>query len=192
MTRSAGPGSRLDEPVEEYELPDLPITPREGWLTVLSLLVMLVVGAIAIDDARWAGYSVGTHSSQTGFLPLAALASTLLGLVLSRTALSIFRIHLIASLIGGLALPYLVANSISQAPAIEGVVYLANLENHPEVIAAFERRTRVLGNGVQTVAAVRDWETLVASVNHLGGRTPRTLQPGEITRRGRWLAKPCS
>jgi predicted ATP-grasp superfamily ATP-dependent carboligase len=78
----------------------------------------------------------------------------------------------------------------AQAPAIEGVVYLANLENHPEVIAAFERRTRVLGNGVQTVAAVRDWETLVASVNRLGGRTPRTLQPGEITRRGRWLAKP--
>ena len=127
MTRSAGPGSRLDEPVEEYELPDLPITPREGWLTVLSLLVMLVVGAIAIDDARWAGYSVGTHSSQTGFLPLAALASTLLGLVLSRTALSIFRIHLIASLIGGLALPYLVANSISQAPAIEGRLHDLNV-----------------------------------------------------------------
>ncbi len=73
---------------------------------------------------------------------------------------------------------------------VDEVVYLANLENHPEVIAAFERRTRVLGNGARTVAAVRDWETLAASAARLGIRTPRTLPPGRTAAAGAWLAKP--
>ena len=72
----------------------------------------------------------------------------------------------------------------------DGVVYLATLENHPEVITAFEQRTHVLGNSATTVAAVRDWETLAACAARVGVRTPQTLAAGRPAGRGKWLAKP--
>lgn len=72
----------------------------------------------------------------------------------------------------------------------EGVVYLANLENHPEVIAAFERRTHVLGNGAQTVAAVRRWEAVATCLAGCGIRTPHTVSSGALPAAGRWLVKP--
>lgn len=75
------------------------------------------------------------------------------------------------------------------APPADGVVYLANLENHPDVIAAFAARWPVLGNGPATVAVVRDWETLAAAVARLGFRVPRTLEPGKARPDGRWLSK---
>jgi transglutaminase-like putative cysteine protease len=110
----------LDEASEEYEIPDLPFTPREGWLSVISLMVMLVVGAIAIDDASWAGFSIGTSVNQTSFLPLAALLSVLLGTYLAKTKLGNGRITLIGGLAGGVATAYFAANAISRAPSIEG------------------------------------------------------------------------
>ena len=110
----------LDEASEEYEIPDVPLTPREGWLSVISLVVMLVVGAMAIDDASWAGLSVGTQINQTSSLPVAALLSALLGIYLAKSSLGNGRVILLGALAGGLATAYFVANAISRAPTIEG------------------------------------------------------------------------
>jgi len=71
-----------------------------------------------------------------------------------------------------------------------GVVYLANLENHPEVIAAFAARWPLLGNDPATVAGVRHWETLAAALASWGFRMPRTLPGGSAPPAGRWLRKP--
>ncbi len=76
------------------------------------------------------------------------------------------------------------------AQPVDGVVYLANLENHPDVIAALATRFRVLGNASATVASVRNWETLAASVNGLGFATPRTLRTEDAPSERRWLSKP--
>ncbi|HUP83309.1 MAG TPA: transglutaminaseTgpA domain-containing protein [Candidatus Limnocylindria bacterium] len=125
--RSARPKGWLDEASEEYELPDLPFTPREGWISVLALGTMLLAAAVAIDDALWVGQVIGTRDSQTGFLPLAALASLLLGAYLAKTTLSIWRAHLIGILVGALTLLFFVSNSISRAPTLEGRLHELNL-----------------------------------------------------------------
>jgi hypothetical protein len=119
-SRPARPVDWLDHAADEYELPDLPFTPREGWLSVIALTVMLVTGAVAIDDAAWAGFSFGTHTSQTGFLPLAALLGTLLGIYLAKSDLGTWRAHLLSSAAGAVALLFFVSNAISAAPSIEG------------------------------------------------------------------------
>ena len=75
---------QVDEP---EDLPDLPLTPREGWTSLVALVVMLVVVGMAIDDALWAGPILETRQSQTGFLPICGLFSVLLGAVLAKSEL---------------------------------------------------------------------------------------------------------
>lgn len=125
--RSQRPTSWLDEASEEYPLPDLPFTPREGWLSVIALAMMLLAAAVAIDDAQWVGFSIGTRSSQTGFLPLAALMSVLLGTYLAKTTLSRWRINLIGVFGGAVALLFFVSSAISRAPTLEGKLHDLNL-----------------------------------------------------------------
>jgi transglutaminase-like putative cysteine protease len=117
----------LDDASEEYELPDLPFTPREGWVSVIALAVMLLAVAVAIDDAQWVGFSIGTRNSQTGFLPLAALLSVLLGTYLAKTSLSRLRVNLLGVLAGAGALLFFVSSAISRAPSIEGRLRDLNL-----------------------------------------------------------------
>ena len=105
----------LDDAVDETEKADLPFTPREGWLSVIALMVMLLVVAVAIDDSKWAGWTPGTSTSQTGFLFLAALISVGLGTVLSKTALSILRINLFGILVGAAVLLFFVSAAVSPA-----------------------------------------------------------------------------
>ncbi|MEA2677822.1 MAG: hypothetical protein QOJ81_1963 [Chloroflexota bacterium] len=125
--RPSRPSNWLKDAAEEYDLPDLPFTPREGWLSVVALGVMLVAAAVAIDDAGWAGKVVGTSSSQTGFLPLVALGSVLLGAYLAKSTLSSRRANLIGIFVGAAALLFFVSNSISRAPALETRLHDLNL-----------------------------------------------------------------
>lgn len=125
--RPPRPTNWLDETSEEYPLPDLPFTPREGWLSVGALATMLLAAAVAIDDAQWVGFSIGTRSSQTGFLPLAGLLSVLLGTYLAKTSLSRWRINLIGIFAGAIALLFFVSSAISRAPSLEGKLHDLNL-----------------------------------------------------------------
>ncbi len=125
--RPSRPVKWLDDAAEEYQLPDLPFTPREGWLSVIAVAVMLLVVAVAIDDALWADYTIGTRASKTGFLPLAALLSVLLGAYLAKKDLSAWRANLIGVFAGAAGLLFFVSNAISRAPTLEGRLRDLNL-----------------------------------------------------------------
>jgi transglutaminase-like putative cysteine protease len=120
MSALTGTAGRVvvDDASEQYDA-EWRFTPREGWLSVIALAVMLIAVGVAIDDAGWAGFSAGTRSSQTGFLPAAALASVLLGAYLAKTTLSTRRINLIGVFGGAVTLLFFVSNSISRAATID-------------------------------------------------------------------------
>ena len=105
---------------EGEELTDLPLTPREGWLSVVSLAAMMMVVGIAIDDARWADLAPNSSTSQTGFLPICGILSVLVGVALAKGKVGRYTGHLIGATIGALFLMNAAAASISTAPSFEG------------------------------------------------------------------------
>lgn len=112
---------------EQEELSDVPLTPREGWVSVISLAVMLMIVGIAIDDARWAGFVGTSDSSQTGFLPICGIFSVLVGAALAKSRLGRYTGHLVGGLVGGVFLVNAVSASISIAPSLEGRLHDLNL-----------------------------------------------------------------
>jgi len=79
----------------------------------------------------------------------------------------------------------------------DGIVYTSPLENHPELVARWESRGVLLGNGQRCLARVRDYPELSRVLGRYGIRTPVTIHtgssrslhqlvPGEL----RWLLKP--
>src|SRR3954447_25442208 len=90
-----------DKPTGEDEH-ELPLAPREGWLTLIALVVMIGAVAVAIDDAAWAGLAPSSQESQTKFLPIAALVSVLLGAWLAKRDIKPMVAHTISALVGGL------------------------------------------------------------------------------------------
>jgi len=74
----------------------------------------------------------------------------------------------------------------------EAVVYGANLENHPAVVADLARDAIVLGNDAEVLRAVRDWRSLRRFCREAGIPHADTLFRGEegtARRGGRWLRK---
>ena len=76
-----------------------------------------------------------------------------------------------------------------QMPA-RGVVYGASFENHPALVARLAERHVLLGNGPQTLRAVRDPQRLASALRDAGLRYPRTFAAAPDDRSGRWLRKP--
>ncbi len=75
----------------------------------------------------------------------------------------------------------------------EAVVYISNLENHPEVVGELARGRVLLGNAPVVLHQVRDWRTLRAFCREAGISCPTTLLPGEEKEADltvRWLCKP--
>ena len=75
----------------------------------------------------------------------------------------------------------------------QSVVYTSNLENYPEVVAAFERNGEVLGNSSEILQDVRSWRLLRRFCAENDIPTPRTLLSGEENQAGddkNWLVKP--
>ncbi len=73
------------------------------------------------------------------------------------------------------------------------VVYISNLENHPDVVDKLAADRTLLGNDPATLRRVRDWETLREVCRREGILIPTTLLPGEegeANKGKRWLAKP--
>jgi predicted ATP-grasp superfamily ATP-dependent carboligase len=88
------------------------------------------------------------------------------------------------------------AQSLLQASRhldFDAVVYISNLENHPEVVEDLARGRMLLGNAPATLRQVRDWGTLRAFCQEAGIPCPTTILPGEkmpALYRGAWLRKP--
>jgi hypothetical protein len=76
-----------------------------------------------------------------------------------------------------------------QVPAAS-VVYGASFENHPALVARLAERHALLGNGPQTLRAVRDPHRLAAALRDAGLPYPRTFAAAPDDRSGRWLRKP--
>src|SRR3954470_3653632 len=114
-----------DDPARE-DAHELPLAPREGWLTLLALVVMMAAVAVAIDDAGWAGIAVGAKDSETKFLPVAAVLSVLLGAWLAKRPWRPTVTHMITALVGGGFLLYAVSGSISNAPTLIGRLHELN------------------------------------------------------------------
>jgi predicted ATP-grasp superfamily ATP-dependent carboligase len=73
----------------------------------------------------------------------------------------------------------------------EAVVYVSNLENHPEVAGELAKGHILLGNTPETLREVRNWSTLRSFCQEAGVPSPATLFVGEaLPKEGRWLLKP--
>ena len=77
------------------------------------------------------------------------------------------------------------------------VVYISNLENHPDVVEKLAADHTLLGNDPTTLRRVRDWGTLRQVCRRQGIPVPVTLLPGEEKQTDaaelkgkRWLTKP--
>jgi uncharacterized protein len=76
-----------------------------------------------------------------------------------------------------------------QVPA-GGVVYGASFENHPGLVGRLAERHALLGNGPQTLRAVRNPQRLAAALRDAGLRYPRTFVGAPDDRSVPWLRKP--
>lgn len=128
-----------DAPARENEH-ELPLAPREGWLTLIALIVMIGALAVAIDDAGWAGLAPGSAQSQTKFLPVAAVLSVLIGAWLAKRPLRPMVAHTISAMAGGIFLLYVVSGSISTSPTLIGKLQDLNLS-----ISTFVHQVFILG-----------------------------------------------
>ena len=73
------------------------------------------------------------------------------------------------------------------------VVYISNLENHPDVVEKLAADHTLLGNDPAILRRVRDWGTLRQVCHREGIPVPVTLLPGEEGQADReklWLTKP--
>jgi predicted ATP-grasp superfamily ATP-dependent carboligase len=73
------------------------------------------------------------------------------------------------------------------------VVYISNLENHPDVVEKLAADHTLLGNDPATLRRVRDWRTLREVCHREGISIPTILLPGEegeANKGKRWLTKP--
>lgn len=99
------------------------------------------------------------------------------------------------SLLRDYNLPYSVAGLVNAASdlAAPAVVYSANLENYPAEVARLSQGRRLLGNGPETLALVRDPARLAAALHAGGFVFPETIMAGtcqtpDLVRS--WLWKP--
>src|SRR6186713_1615015 len=102
---------------DQEELSDVPLTPREGWTSVIALCVMMLAVGLAIDSAEWADKIGTTSTSATGFLPICGALAVLVGVLLSKSRFTRYMGHFIGSLIGAAFLLNAVAASVSVNPA---------------------------------------------------------------------------
>jgi transglutaminase-like putative cysteine protease len=82
----------------------IPRRPAEGWLTTLLLLAMVLVLALAIDDARW----VLGDGRLTDFLPLAVIGGFVTGMYGAKAGWPRLAIYLVGAAFAALVVPLLV------------------------------------------------------------------------------------
>lgn len=81
----------------------------------------------------------------------------------------------------------------SRGLTADGLVYISNLENHPDLVRQMAEGRLLLGNSSDTLRQVRDWRLLRRVLDDSGFACPTTLLPGEESKadeQRRWLVKP--
>ena len=77
------------------------LSPAEGWLTLVSAALMVVVFAISLIDAAWTGSAGGSQ----GFLLWLGLLGFAIGVIGAKVGWGRWRTHIVGALLGGLLLP---------------------------------------------------------------------------------------
>jgi uncharacterized protein len=83
--------------------------------------------------------------------------------------------------------------SASRRLAFDAVVYISDMENHPEILSRWALDCRILGNPPQVVKSVRNGALLFTKLRSAGFSAPETVFCGdelEIDPKRRWLIKP--
>lgn len=128
MTALARPRRAATDKDPDVPAGEIPLAPREGWLTFFAVGLMVLVTALAIDAARWAGLVTGSAElSQTRFLPVAALFGVVVGTLLAKRSVRPMVAHVVGSLLGATYLLIAVSGTISRAPALEQRLRALNL-----------------------------------------------------------------
>jgi transglutaminase-like putative cysteine protease len=78
---------------------ELSLRPSEGWLSLGALMAMLVIVALAVDDARWAGVAP-SGGSETGFLVWILPLAALWGFIGAKLRWSSFLVHSLGGILG--------------------------------------------------------------------------------------------
>ncbi|MDI6726256.1 MAG: ATP-grasp domain-containing protein [Smithellaceae bacterium] len=99
------------------------------------------------------------------------------------------------SLLRDLNLPCRAEELVKASKSLEfdAVVYTANLENHPKLVAMLAQRSILLGNPPRVLRRVRDWQILRQVCDEEKIPCPVTLlrgEEGEASQVLRWLYKP--
>ncbi|MCY7417146.1 MAG: DUF3488 and transglutaminase-like domain-containing protein, partial [Chloroflexi bacterium] len=129
--------------------------PRQGWSSLVLLLVMLGATGLAIDEQRWMGVSPA-GVSQTAMLPLLMVAAGLCGSLLAWSRLSLGWVDLVAALIGTAAGLLLAASAISDATSIPAQLreLSASLERFLQDVLVQDERTRETSAFLLTISAL--------------------------------------
>jgi transglutaminase-like putative cysteine protease len=85
------------------------LSPAEGWITLISAALMVVVFAISLIDAAWVGNAGGSQ----GFLLWAGLLGFAIGVIGAKIGWGRWRTHIVGALFGGLLIP-LVMGGLAQ------------------------------------------------------------------------------
>jgi hypothetical protein len=132
------PGSRVTERLAG---------PRQGWSSLMLLLVMLAITGLAIDEQRWMG--IGPDgTSQTAMLPLLMVAAGITGTILASSRLSAGWVDLVAALIGTGAGLLFASGAVSDAPSLA-----VRLEALNESLARFLHDVLVSGTRTEESSA---------------------------------------
>ena len=91
--------------------------PRQGWISLVLLLIMLAVTGLAIDEQQWMGVGPG-GLSQTGWLPVVMVGAGITGSLLAWSRLTIGWVDLVAAIIGTAVGLVFAAAAISDAPSL--------------------------------------------------------------------------
>ena len=78
----------------------IPLSPAEGWLTLISAALMVVVFALSLIEAEWTGKSGGSQA----FLIWAGLLGFAIGVTGAKIGWGRWRTHIVGALVGGILL----------------------------------------------------------------------------------------
>ena len=92
--------------------------PRQGWSSLVLLLVMLAATGLAIDGSRWMGIDPDGGGSPTAMLPWLMVAAGLTGALLASSRLSLGWVDLIAAIVGTVAGLLLASAVVADAPTL--------------------------------------------------------------------------
>jgi hypothetical protein len=107
--------------MKRLRLPQIPLAPEEGWLSLVLVAVMSLSAAWAIDDAGW----VLGQGDLTNFLPWAAGLGVLVGFVGAKVGWNRWVAHAIGATFAALIVPILIGSVLLDGNGTPGTQFAA-------------------------------------------------------------------